>query len=325
MAQDSIAVVAGGSAGVGLATVEALLARGYRVGILARGQARLDTLAARYGDKVVTIACDVSDADATMAAAKDIASRLGIPKVWVNSAMLTAFSPFEEMGADEFEAITDTTYHGQVNGTRAALSVMGTGNIVNIGSGLSYRPVPLQSAYCGAKHAINGFTGSIRSELIRAGRHIDLSLVQLPAINTPQFTWARNRLDRAPQPAPPIFQPEVAARAVMQAIDTGARELLVGQSVLKLVFGDMVLPAALDRKLADDGVEGQKSDTPDPGFRSGNLDGPADHAASAHGDFDDRASDTGVIVDADKARKGLFFGVPLAMLVLGIVIGTILD
>ncbi len=319
------AVVAGGSAGVGLAVVEALIGRGYRVGILARGAERLSDLAARFGDRVHTVVCDVSDAEAVDAAARKIVGALGMPSVWVNSAMLTAFSPFGEMDAAEFEAITDTTYHGQVNGTRAALRVMTRGNIVNIGSGLSYRPVPNQSAYCGAKHAINGFTGSLHSELIRDNSPVALSLVQLPAINTPQFTWARNRMDRKPQPAPPIFQPEVAAKAVMQAIDTDARELLVGKSVLQLVFGDMLFPGALDRKLAEDGVEAQKSDTPDPDFTPGNLDAPASHPATAHGGFDDRASEDGVIVDADRTRKGVFLGAGLGLFVLGVIVGMILD
>lgn len=316
-----VAVVAGGSAGIGLATVETLVARGHHVGILARGEDRLKALATRFGDRVCTIPCDVSDADAVDRAATRIVERLGVPEIWVNCAMLTAFSPFAEMSAQEFEAITDTTYHGQVNGTRAALSVMKRGAIVNVGSGLAYRPVPMQSAYCGAKHAINGFTGSVRSELIRDKRGIALSLVQLPAVNTTQFGWARNRLDEAPQPAPPIYQPEVAAKAVMQAIDTGARELLVGKSVLQLVFGDMVLPGFLDRKMADDGVEAQKSGTPQPGFREGNLEDPAPHAATSHGDFDKRAKEDGMIVDADKARKVFALGGLGAAFVLGLIVG----
>jgi len=316
-----VAVVAGGSAGIGLATVEALVARGHHVGILARGEDRLQALAARFGDKVCTIPCDVSDAEAVDRATATVVEQLGVPEIWVNCAMLTAFSPFVEMSAREFEAITDTTYHGQVNGTRAALSVMKRGAIVNVGSGLAYRPVPMQSAYCGAKHAINGFTGSVRSELLRDERGITLSLVQLPAVNTTQFGWARNRLDEAPQPAPPIYQPEVAAKAVMQAVDTGARELLVGKSVLQLVFGDMLLPGFLDRKLAKDGVEAQKSGTPQPGFREGNIDGPAEHAATSHGTFDERAKEDGLIVDADRARKLFAFGGAAVIFVLGMIVG----
>lgn len=316
-----VAVVCGGSAGVGFAVVEQLLARGYRVAIFARGKARLDEMASRFGEKVLTIPCDVSKANAVSDAAQHITQELGTPTIWVNCAMLTAFSAFRDMSSEEFDAITDTTYHGQVNGTRAALSVMDAGSIVNVGSGLSYTSVPFQSAYCGAKHAINGFTSSLRSELLREGSKIKLSLVQLPAINTPQFGWARNRLDNHPQPAPPIFQPSVAANAVLKAIDKGSRELFVGQSVLKLVFGNMVVPDYVDRKLADDGVPMQKSDMAEPGFREGNIDGPVEKTAGAEGAFSDRASDKGLIVDADMARYVVFFGGAALIFLLGLLLG----
>ncbi|MGR3468714.1 MAG: SDR family oxidoreductase [Shimia sp.] len=316
-----VAVVAGGSAGIGLACAQRLMERNYRVAILARGQERLDELATRHGDAVLTIQCDVSDAAQVDAAADRIAAELGMPSVWVNSAMLTAFSPFDKMSAQEFEAITDTTYHGQVNGTRAAVRLMPTGNIVNIGSGLSYRSVPFQSAYCGAKHAINGFTSSLRSELMREGRKLHLSLVQLPAVNTPQFDWARNRMDKHPQPAPPIFEPDVAAKAVMRAIDKNARELFVGKSVLQLVFGQIVLPNWMDRKMAESGVPSQKSDEPEPGYRAGNLDGPEPYDATARGSYGKRASDDGLVVDADLARKVVFGGGLAVVFVLGLLLG----
>ncbi|MGR3493343.1 MAG: SDR family oxidoreductase [Shimia sp.] len=316
-----VAVVAGGSAGVGLACVQRLLERNFRVAILARGQTRLDELSARHGDRVLTIRCDVSKAAEVDAAANRIKAELGTPKIWINSAMLTAFSPFEKMGPEEFEAITDTTYHGQVYGTRAALRIMGEGNIVNIGSGLSYRSVPYQSAYCGAKHAINGFTSSVRSELLREGRKLHLSLVQLPAINTPQFDWARNRMDKHPQPAPPIFEPDVAAKAVMTAIDKNAREIFVGKSVLQLIFGQMILPNFMDKKMADAGVKSQKSDEPQPGYRDGNLDAPEDYDATARGSFGDRAADDGLILDADFARKIVFGGGIAVVFILGLILG----
>ena len=316
-----VAIVAGGTAGVGRAVVEALVAEGWRVGVIARGEDRLAGLEAAQS-AVATAAADVSDAAALEAAADALVSRLGTPEAWVNCAMLTSFSPFAKMEVAEFDAIVATTFLGQVNGTRAALRLMGDrGRIVNVGSGLSYRAVPFQSAYCGAKHAINGFTSAVRSELIRAGRDISLSLVQLPAINTPQFDWARNRLEKKPQPAPPIFAPEVAAKAVLRAIETGERELLVGGSVLKLVFGDMVLPAWLDRKLAKDGAEMQKSAEPEPGGREDNLFSPAAHAGTAEGRFGDRAKSDGLIVDGDLARKLVFGGGALALLLLGMLIG----
>ncbi|WP_424968875.1 SDR family oxidoreductase [Dinoroseobacter sp. S375] len=316
-----VAVVAGGSAGVGLAVVERLVREGYAVAILARGAERLDELQARFGDKVLTQVCNVSEADAVMGAAQTVRDTLGQPVIWVNSAMLTAFSPFAKMAAEEFEKITDTTYHGQVNGTRAALTVMDAGNIVNIGSGLSYRAVPMQSAYCGAKHAINGFTSAVRSELIRENRGIYLSLVQLPAINTPQFEWARNRFDKAPQPAPPIYQPEVAADAVMKAIKGNLREVLVGKSVLQLVIGQMILPDWLDKKLAGDGADMQKSEMDQEGYRAGNIDEPVARAPSARGIFGDRASDKALIMDADLVRKIAVFGGAAVLFGLGLIVG----
>ncbi len=298
-------MVAGGTAGVGLATVEALIGGGYRVGVLARGAERLAEVENRYGEAVLALQCDVSDADAVMEAAQTVKGAWGPVDVWVNCAMLTAFSTFDDLSPQEFQAITDTTYHGQVWGTRAALSVMERGNIVNIGSGLSYRSVPLQSAYCGAKHAINGFTGAVRSELIAAGRPIEVSLIQLPAINTPQFDWARSRLDHRPMPAPPIYNPEVAATAVMKAIRTNARELYVGTSVLQLIAGQFVAPNFLDHQMASSGVDAQESETPQDGFRAGNLDAPAAYPADARGSFDGRAASTGLIVDADRLRTGV--------------------
>lgn len=318
-----VAVVAGGTAGVGRAVVDELVAHGYRVAVMARGQDRLDQLVETLGaDRVSGWQCDVADAEAMMELAARIRDDVGRPTVWINAAMLTSFSPFDKVTPEEFDRITAGTYLGQVNGTRAALSVMETGRIVNVGSGLGYRPVPYQAAYVGAKHAINGFTGSLRSELIRQNRPITLSLVQLPAINTPQFDWARNRLEEMPQPAPPIFQPEVAARAVMRAVETGKREYMVGSSVLKLVFGDMILPNWLDRKMSKAGADMQKSGRDEPGDRPDNLFEPVqDYPSAAHGSFDERAEASGLIVDADLFRKLLFFGVPALTFVLGLLLG----
>ncbi|SFJ71280.1 SDR family oxidoreductase [Jannaschia pohangensis] len=301
------AFVLGGSAGVGRAVVGALRARGFEVAVIARGAERLAEMEAADGG-IQTAQADVGDAAALEAAVSDLLGRVGAPRIWVNCAMATSFSTFDQMEIDEFDKIVRTTFLGQVNGVRLALRHMKKGNIVNIGSGLAYRPVPGQSAYCAAKHAINGFTGAIRSELLRDGRPISLSLVQLPAINTPQFDWARNRLPMKPQPAPPIFAPEVAARAVMQAIDTDAREILVGGSVLELVFGDMVLPNMIDHRLADSGIEMQKSDRPEEGSRADNLFSPVSYPARAEGSFSDRARDRAAIVDGDLMRKAVVFG-----------------
>jgi NAD(P)-dependent dehydrogenase (short-subunit alcohol dehydrogenase family) len=316
-----IAVVAGGSAGVGRATVDALLDRGYRVAVFARGRDRLDEMDRAFGERILTQACDVGQDAQVQRAADEVVRHWGEPEVWINCAMLTSFSSFEEMTDDEFRKITDTTYMGQVNGTRAALRVMSRGNIVNVGSGIAYRAVPFQSAYSGAKHAINGFTQAIRSEVMRSGRPIEISLVQLPAINTPQFDWARNRLDRKPQPAPPIYQPEVAAKAVMKAIDGNMREVFVGRSVPQLVFGNMLFPDLLDRALARMGREAQRSDQPDFG-REDNIDGPVEGVpAKAHGSFDHRAEETGMAVDGDAARMAVLFGSMAALVGLGAIIG----
>lgn len=304
---------------MGRAVVAKLLERGFRVGVIARGTQRLEELATLDG--VVTAAADVGDAQAYTQVVDKMIEAQGAPIVWVNCAMATAFSAFDKMSADEFDKITRTTYLGQVNGTRLALGHMTKGHIVHVGSGLSYRAVPFQSAYCGAKHAINGFVGAVRSEVLRAKRPIELSLVQLPAINTPQFDWARNRLEKKPQPAPPIFAPEVAAEAVMTAIDKNLREVFVGQSVLKLIFGDMVLPAFIDRKLGREGRDMQKSDRPEPGGRPDNLEGPVDYPAQAEGSFSEDATDTGVTLDADLARKALFFGLPAIAFVAGLILG----
>ena len=303
---NAIAVVAGGTAGVGRATVDALLARGHRVAVLARGQGRLDELARQYGDRVWTRSVDVAKDAQVRDAADALVADWGAPEIWVNSVMLTSVSLFRDVDEAEFRTITDATYLGTVNCCRHALRVMSRGNVVNVGSGLSYRAIPYQAAYCGAKHAINGFTQAIRSEIMREGRPIALSLVQLPAINTPQFDWCRNRLEHQPQPAPPIFQPEVAVEGILRAIDEDAREILVGRSVVQLVFGNMLLPDLLDRQLAKQGKDMQQSDRPADPARDDNLDGPVAGVASrAHGSYDDRAERSGVVVDADRSRKTL--------------------
>ena len=319
--RNSVAVVAGGSAGVGRAVVSALLDRGHRVAVLARGQERLDDIARRYPGRVWTRAIDVADGAALDAAGNAIMGEFGRPEIWVNSAMLTSYSPFMEMGEEEFRRITDATYHGTVNGCRTALRVLRRGNVVNVGSGLAYASVRFQSAYCGAKHAVEGFTQALRIELMRDGRPVTLSMVQLPAVNTPQFDWARNRMRRHPQPVPPIFQPEVAARAVLRAIDTDAREILVGGPVLKLMAGNMLLPTLVERQLARSGVEAQQADYPDD-HGPDNLEGPVtDYPAVAHGAFDAQAREAGLIVDGDVARKAAVAAGAALLLLAGAAIG----
>ena len=320
-----VAVVLGGTAGVGRAVVAGLIDEGFRVGVLARGQSRLDALAEEYGNSVLCLPCDAGDADAVARAGATVDEVLGAVDVWVNAAMATSFSPFPDVLPDEFERIVQTTLFGVVNGTRTALSLMerrNRGRIVNVGSGLGYTSVPYQAAYCAAKHAINGFTDSVRTELLHEGSDITISLVQLPAINTPQFDWALNRMPKKPQPAPPIFQPTVAAEGVLRAVREGRREYFVGSSVLQLVFGNMVLPNYVQHKLAQAGVDAQKSDDSEPGHRPNNLHEPVgDIPSTATGRFGREARDTGLIVDADRMRKGVFFGAVCAALGLGLIAG----
>lgn len=317
-AHSGTAIVAGGSAGVGRAVVERLIGRGYRVGVIARGEDRLTEMEREFGrDWVRGVSADVADHEALDDAADEIVEAFGTPTVWVNSAMLTAFSPFSKMPPKEFDTIVAATFTGQVNGTRTALRILDgsrKGSIVCIGSGLSYRAVPMQSAYVAAKHAINGFAQSLRSELIAENSPIALSMVQLPAINTPQFDWAQNRLEDHPQPAPPIYQPDVAARAVMKAIDGGNREILVGGSVLQLMFGDMIAPWYLDRMLAREGGDMQQTEEADHPDLGPNTYAPAARHSSAKGSFGDRARDSAIIVDSDVARGIAFLGLPLAAL-----------
>ena len=327
MSNRPVAVVAGGSAGVGRAVAERLAHEGYDIAILARGAERVRRAADELsvtGVTAIGITCDVGDEASVREATARIVSRLGGIDVWVNSAMLTVIAPFSKVEAGEFEAVVRTTLMGTVNGTKAALEVMkprGHGNIVNIGSALAYRAIPLQTAYCSAKHAVNGFTQALRSELIHEGYDaIHLSLVQLPGINTPQFDWARNKIEEHPRPAPPVYQPEVAAAGVWKAIETNAREIMVGRAATQLIFGNMLAPAALDQVLASQGYDGQKGQRVN-GPQAGNLDYPASGNWGAHGTFDDEAETSGMAVDGDRARVAVFGGGALALLGVGALLG----
>ena len=313
------AVVAGGSAGVGRAVVERLIGRGYRVGVLARGEQRLREMEEEFGTEWVKgVACDVAEDAEVKSATREIVAWGGPFEVWVNSAMLTAFSPFKKMPPEEFEEIVRATFLGQVNGTRAALEHMEAGTIVCIGSGLAYRAVPLQTAYVASKHAIRGFVHALRSELIADEVPITLSEVQLPGINTPQFDWAQNRLEDHPQPAPPIYQPDVAARAVMKAIDGGHEEVIVGKPALQLMFGNMLAPGWLDRIMASAGVSGQKNDDERPHpDRGPNTFEPAEYPSTAYGSFGHRAHDSAITVTGGTARAAAFGGPILLALAAG--------
>ncbi|MFF5233255.1 SDR family oxidoreductase [Dactylosporangium sp. NPDC000521] len=294
-----VVVVTGASGGIGRASARAFGALGDAVALLARGHdglagAERDVL--QVGGRPLPIEVDVADTEAVERAAQRVESELGPIDVWVNVAFTSVFAPFMEIEPEEFRRATDVTYLGYVNGTRAALRHMlprDSGTIVQVGSALAYRGIPLQSAYCGAKHAIQGFNESLRCELLHDKRNVQVTMVQMPAVNTPQFDWVLSRLRRHPQPVPPIYQPEVAARAVVHAAgNPGRREYWVGASTAATLLANKVAPGLLDRYLARTGFDSQQTRQPAAKHQP-NLWEPADDEPGtdqgAHGSFDQRS------------------------------------
>jgi NAD(P)-dependent dehydrogenase (short-subunit alcohol dehydrogenase family) len=284
-------VITGASAGVGRATVRAFARRGADIGLIARGRDGLDAAQREVeaaGRRALVVPADVADAAAVEAAADRIERELGPIDVWINNAMVSVFSPVKEMTPEEFRRVTDVTYLGVVYGTLAALKRMlprNRGSIVQVGSALAYRGIPLQAAYCGAKHAIQGFTESLRCELLHDGSAVHVSMVHLPAMNTPQFGWVKSRLPREPQPVPPIYQPEIAADAIVWAAAHRRRELSVGATTLGAIWVNKFASSALDRYLASTGYDAQQTDEPvDPGRRD-NLWEPVPGDHGPHGRF----------------------------------------
>ncbi|MGI4801997.1 MAG: SDR family oxidoreductase [Janthinobacterium lividum] len=296
---NKIAVITGAGAGVGRAAVEEFARNGYDVALLSRDNDRLEQAAAdirRYGVRALPIPTDVADADAVEAAATKVEKELGPIDVWVNVAMATVFAPVSKLTAEEVKRGTDVTYLGQVHGMMAALSRMrrrNRGTIVNVGSALAYRSVPLQSIYCGAKAAIRGFTDSLRSEIIHDKLNVHITMVDLPAVNTPQFDWALNKMGRKAQPVPPIYQPEVPARAIFFAATHKRRDVWVGFPTVKAILANRIAPGLIDRYLAKAGYAGQLTDTPEPADAPANLFKPVPGAYGAHGRFDKRRPRTG--------------------------------
>jgi NAD(P)-dependent dehydrogenase (short-subunit alcohol dehydrogenase family) len=290
-----VVVVTGASAGVGRATAVAFARDGADVGLVARGVdglegARRDV--ERAGGRAVAVTADVADADQVEHAAAEVEDALGPIDVWVNNAMATIFSPFAEITPEEYTRATEVTYLGYVWGTMAALRRMlprDGGVIVQVGSALAYRGIPLQAPYCGAKHAIQGFTESVRCELLHSGSNVRMTMVQLPALNTPQFDWARNRMPRRPQPVPPIYQPEVAAEAIVWSADGSRREVYVGGPTVAAILGDKVARGLGDRYLARTGVEAQQNAEPARKDEPDNLFEPVPGDHGAHGRFDAQA------------------------------------
>jgi len=310
-----IAVVTGASAGIGRATAREFAAHGWDVAVLARDRARLETAAAEIrnrGVRALPIVTDVADFAAVEAAAIRVEQELGPIDVWVNNAMATVFAPFSRITAAEFRRGTEVTYLGQVHGTMAALAQMrprNRGTIVNVGSALAYRAIPLQSVYCGAKYAVRGFTDALRAELLHERCAVKLVMVHLPAVNTPQFDWALNKTGRRPQPMPPIYQPELPARAIFfAATHSQRREIWVGMSTVMTIVANKLAPGLLDRYLARNGYSGQLTDEALPEHAPANLfeTAPGDYAA--HGRFDDAARERSWEMLASRHRGVMLAG-----------------
>jgi short-subunit dehydrogenase len=315
-------VITGAGAGVGRATATEFAGNGCDVALLSRDVDRLEAAAAelrRFGVRTLPIPTDVADAAAVLAAAERVEAELGPIDVWVNVAMATVFAPLHDVTAEEFQRGTAVTYLGQVHGAMAALKYMrprNRGSIVCVGSALAYRPVPLQSVYCGAKFAIRGFLGSLRSELLHDGIEVSVTEVDLPAINTPQFDWARNKTGRKAKPVAPIYQPEVAARAIYYGAVHPRRQIWLGLPTAKAIVANQIAPGLLDRYLAKAGYKGQLSDETSDPTAPGNLFEPVAGAYGAHGRFDAVAREKSWLV-FDSRQRAVTWGAAAVALAVG--------
>jgi short-subunit dehydrogenase len=293
--RNKVVVVTGASAGVGRATVREFARQGADVALLARNAEALENASGEVeslGRRALAIPVDMADADAVERATHEVESRLGPIDVWVNNAMVTIFSPVALLQPEEVRRVTEVTYLGTVNGTLSALRRMqprDRGIIVQVGSALAYRSIPLQASYCGAKAAIRGFTDSLRTELLHSGSRVRVTMVQMPALNTPQFDWCRTHVSRRPQPVPPIFEPEVAARAIVWASRHSRRELHVGSSTVAAIWGNRLIAPLLDRYLARSAYRAQLAPEPIEPSRPDNMWEPVPGDRGPHGRFTGRS------------------------------------
>jgi len=316
MQQTFTVVITGASAGLGRAIAQEFAKVRARIGLISRDQAALDDAVAevqRLGGTAAAYAADVSSDAAVEAAAAYFEERLGPIDVWVNNAMVSVFSPIKEMEAAEYRRVTEVNYLGYVNGTLAALRRMlprDCGRVIQIGSALALRSIPLQSAYCATKHAIVGFTDSLRCELHHDKSSVKVTVVHMPAMNTPQFTWVKSRLPNLPQPVAPIYQPEVGARVVLHAAlaSSPRREYWVGGSTVKAILGQKLIPGLLDVYLGKTGYKGQQRETPDSPDRPDNVYQPVSTSLGAHGPFDEQARPVSLAAEVSKHRGWFIFG-----------------
>lgn len=321
MEQHEVVVITGASAGVGRTVACEFARHGAWIGLMARNEVALEHTRQEVealGGRALVLVADVADADAVERAAERVEAAFGPIDVWINNAMASMISPAIKMTAEEFRRVTEVTYLGYVHGTLAALRRMKSrdrGTIVQVGSALAYRAIPLQSAYCAAKHAVKGFTESLRCELMHEQSRIRLSMVHLPAVNTPQFEWIRSRMPNRPQPVPPIYQPEVAARAIYWSAHHERRESFVGITTLGAVWANKFFPGLIDRYLARTGYRSQQTDEPMPHCRPDNLMQPVSKDFGAHGRFDRGAVPVSIQAWLDRHRAGLAAGVAALALV----------
>lgn len=314
-----VVVITGAGAGLARAAAREFARHGASLGLISRNQGRLDAVKSEVealGGRAVTISADMADAEQVERAAELIETELGPIDIWVNGAMTTVFAPFHEMSPEEFRRVTEVTYLGFVHGTMAALKRMRArnhGTIVQVGSALAYRPIPLQTAYCGAKHAIKGFTEGLRCELLNEGSDVHVTIVEMPGLNTPQFDWCRNRMPGRARPMAPVYQPEVGARAIYWAAHHRRRQLHVGLSSVLTIWGNKLAPGLMDRFLARTAVKGQQTDEPlEPG-RPDNLWQPVKGDMGARGRFnrESQATSTQLWMATHRDKVGLAVGAAL--------------